>query len=276
MHRFISRALPACTLIASFAVSMASHAADDGLQAAIAGTQRSAANVARDPARHPLETLRFFGIAPTMTVVELTPGGGWYTEILAPYLKPQGRLIAAGDDPASTDDYTSKSGQRMIKKFAAAPETFGKVTIAVFDPPSRLTFAPAGSVDMVLTFRNIHNWIAELDEPGLKQTFAAIYAGLKPGGMFGVVEHRLPETMTQDAKASSGYVHPSFVIKLAEAAGFKLAAQSEINANLKDKAEHPKGVWTLPPTYANGETDRSRYAAIGESDRMTLKFVKPK
>ncbi|MBC7574112.1 MAG: class I SAM-dependent methyltransferase, partial [Herminiimonas sp.] len=170
MHRFISRALPACTLIASFAVSMASHAADDGLQAAIAGTQRSAANVARDPARHPLETLRFFGIAPTMTVVELKPGGGWYTEILGPYLKPQGRLIAAGDDPASTDAYESKSGQRMIKKFAAAPDTFGKVDVAVFDPPSKLSFAPAGSVDMVLTFRNIHNWIAELDEPGLKQT----------------------------------------------------------------------------------------------------------
>jgi predicted methyltransferase len=276
MRQFFPRTLTACALIAAFACSASAHAADDGLEAAIAGSQRSAANMARDPSRHPLETLRFFGIAPTMTVVELIPGGGWYTEILAPYLKPRGHLIAAGDDPASTDAYASKSGQRMLKKFASAPELFGKVEATVFDPPSKMAFAPAGSVDMVLTFRNIHNWIAEVDEPALKKTFAAIYTSLKPGGVFGVVEHRLPETMTQDAKASTGYVHPSFVIKLAEGAGFKLAAQSEINANPKDKAAHPKGVWALPPTFANGDTDRSRFAAIGESDRMTLKFVKPK
>lgn len=211
-----------------------------------------------------------------MTVVEISPGGGWYTEILGPYLQARGHLIAAGDDPKSADADERKAAARMGSRFAARPDVFGKVQIGVFSPPANLNYAAPGSVDMVVTFRNVHNWIAELDAAALKQTFTRIYASLKPGGVFGVVDHRLPENRVQDAKATSGYVHPSFIIKLAEEAGFKLAAQSEINANPKDTADHDKGVWTLPPTYANGAVDRDRYAAIGESDRMTLKFVRPK
>ncbi len=272
MNRFIARALLGCALLAA----TAAQADDAQLRAAIAGSQRTPANVVRDPARHPYETLTFFGVEPSMTVVELLPGGGWYTEILAPYLQAKGKLIAAGDDPASSDEYQRNSGQRMAKKFAATPAVFGKVEVAVFHPPSKMSYAPTGSADMVLTFRNIHNWVEELDEAGVRQTFANIYASLKPGGIFGVVEHRLPKDKVQDAKASSGYVHQDYVIRMAEGAGFKLAAQSEINANPKDTADHKGGVWALPPTFANRDVDRARYAAIGESDRMTLKFVKPK
>ena len=272
MTRYLARTVLCCALVAT----SAAHADDSALRAAIAGSQRTPANVVRDPARHPYETLTFFGIEPGMTVVELTPGGGWYTEILAPYLQARGKLIAAGDDPASNDEYQRNSGQRMARKFAATPAVFGKVEVAVFNPSSKIAYAPAGSADMVLTFRNIHNWVAELDQAGVKQTFASIYASLKPGGVFGVVEHRLPKDKTQDAKASSGYVHQEYVIKMAEGAGFKLAAQSEVNANPKDTADHKGGVWALPPTFGNRDVDRARYAAIGESDRMTLKFIKPK
>lgn len=272
-NRLLAAAIFGGALIAS---CMSAHAADDKLRAALADSRRTPANAMRDPARHPYETLSFFGITPAMTVVEIWPGGGWYTEILAPYLKADGRLIAAGDDPASASEGERKSAQRMVAKYAANPELFGKVTVSVFSPPSNVTIAPAGTVDMVLTFRNVHNWIADLDDKGLKNAFAAIYASLKPGGVFGVVEHRLPESRPQDKTASTGYVHSSFVIRMAEGVGFKLAAQSEINANPKDTADHPNGVWALPPSYANKDKDRAAYAAIGESDRMTLKFVKPK
>ncbi len=251
-------------------------AADDRLRAAIADVNRTPANVARDPARHPYDTLHFFGITPAMTVVEIAPGGGWYTEILAPYLKADGKLIAAGPDPKSADEGERKAALRMAAKYAADPARFGKVAPGVFSPPANVAIAPPGAADMVLTFRNVHNWIAELDDKGMKNAFAAMFAALKPGGVLGVVEHRLPENRPQDATASTGYVHASYVIKLAEGAGFKLAAQSEINANPKDNADHPNGVWALPPSFANKDKDRAAFAAIGESDRMTLKFVKPK
>ena len=248
--------------------------ADDALRAAIASTQRAPAAVARDAARHPYETLNFFGIRPDMTVVELSPGGGWYTEILAPYLKPRGQLILAGDDPESTVGYYRRSAERMDKKLKADPAHFDRVRVAVFAPPAQLQYAAPGSADMVLTFRNVHNWAAQGDEV-VAAVFKSVHATLKPGGVFGVVDHRLPASRVQDAKASSGYVHVAYVVKLAEAAGLKLAAASEINANPKDLADHPGGVWALPPTWRNKEQDRARYEAIGESDRFTLKFVKP-
>lgn len=245
-------------------------AADDALTTAIANSGRTPANVARDVYRHPYETLTFFGIKPTMTVVELVPGGGWYTEILAPYLRDKGKYIAAGSafDPAKRGTVAFKA------KLDAAPAMYDKVVMGVFSPPATYNIAPAGSVDMVLTFRNVHNWI-EGGDAGVVEVFKQMYTVLKPGGVFGVVDHRLPESATQDATASSGYVKVSYVVAMAEKAGFKLAAQSEVNANPKDKADHKNGVWALPPTYANKDADKAMYQAVGESDRMTLKFVKP-
>jgi predicted methyltransferase len=257
-------------LAALLAAGLCSAAqADEALKAAIAGSHRTAANVARDGARHPYETLAFFGIKPTMTVVELTPSGGWYTEILAPYLRDKGVLIGAGEEAKPENGY----GTMFMKKVNSSP-VYDKVRIGIFEPPVKYAIAPANSVDLVLTFRNFHNW-AGLGDDKLKEMLKSIHTVLKPGGVFGVVDHRLPVAMTQDARASSGYVHEAYVIKLAEAAGFKLAARSEINANPKDKADHRKGVWALPPTLANKEENRAAYLAIGESDRMTLKFVKP-
>jgi len=235
----------------------------DPLKAAVAADHRSVGNVARDPARHPYETLSFFGIKPTDTVVELAPGGGWYTEILAPYLREGGQLYAAD------------GGSARFKAKMDSMGVYGKVKITTFDPKNdRLDIAPAGTADAVLTFRNVHNWM-DLGGDKAQNVFNAAFKALKSGGVLGVEEHRLPASRTQDPKGGSGYVHEATVIKFAEAAGFKLAGRSEVNANPKDTADHPEGVWTLPPTYALKDKDRAKYQAIGESDRMTLKFVKP-
>ena len=260
-------------LAAALATGMlqAAHA-DDALKAAITSTGRSPANVARDPARHPYETLTFFGIKPTMTVVELAPGGGWYTEILAPYLRDKGKLIAAGESPASPNAGAKRYADSLTKKLAANPALYGKVQRGVFEPPRAYDIAKPDSVDMVLTFRNLHNWMEGGDEE-LKKTLAEIYKVIKPGGVLGFEDHRLPAA--RKAGSTGGYVHEAYVIKMAESVGFKLAGKSEINANPKDTADYAKGVWTLPPTLANKDVDREKYLAIGESDRMTLKFVKP-
>ena len=262
--------------LAAFALStlMSVAIADDALRAAIAGTHRAPENVARDGARHPYETLKFFGITPTMTVIELSPGGGWYTEILAPYLRPKGQLIAAAYDPESSVKYFKKNRADFEKKIAGNPAVYDKVKLSVFEMPGKLDFMPVTQVDMVLTFRNLHNWSRNGDA-AIIGAFQKVFNSLKPGGVFGIVDHRLPAAIKQDEKASSGYVHEAYAIRLAEAVGFKLAAKSEINANPKDTADHPEGVWTLPPSYALKEKDREKYQAIGESDRFTLKFVKP-
>lgn len=247
-------------------------AKDALLKEAIAGKHRSAAHVARDTARHPYKTLRFFGIKPTMTVVELVPEGGWYTEILAPYLREKGRLIGAGE---SLKVEKPGASALMFKKLLDSnPAVYDKVETGVFEPPANFDIAKPNSVDMVLTFRNVHNWV-EFGDDGVKSTFKAVYSSLKKGGIFGVVDHRLPAKMPQDEDAQSGYIHESYVIRLAKAAGFRLLAKSQVNANPKDRANHDKGVWALPPTFANQEVDKAKYAAIGESDRMTLKFIKP-
>lgn len=263
----------ACTFMGAAQAAM--EAPDPALQAAIANAQRSPANAARDNARHPYETLVFFGIKPHQTVVELSPGGGWYTEILAPYLRDQGKLIAAANDPNASSEFSRKSADRFKQKLNASPALFNKVQLGIFEPPSKQDYAAKNSADLVVTFRNIHNWVDAGGDANVKSVFQTAYDSLKQGGVFGVVEHRLPAGKTQDAKASSGYVHEAYVIKLAESVGFKLAAKSEINANPKDNAEHENGVWALPPTYTNKDKDRAAYQAVGESDRMTLKFVKP-
>jgi predicted methyltransferase len=243
--------------------------ADDKLKATIEGKHRVAANAARDAARHPYETLAFFGIRPDMTVVELSPEGGWYTEILAPYLREQGKLIGAEMEIKPANKYA----MRFKAKLDSNPAVYDKVAIGIFEPGKRYDFAAPGSVDMVLTFRNVHNWV-ELGDQKMQELFKAVHTSLKPGGVLGVTDHRLPASMKQDAEARSGYVHEAWVIRTVEAAGFKLVAKSEINANPKDTADHPNGVWTLAPTNAVKGPDAAKYAAIGESDRMTLKFVK--
>ncbi|MFM9852577.1 MAG: class I SAM-dependent methyltransferase [Sphingomonadaceae bacterium] len=237
------------------------------LAAALAGTHRSEANRARDQYRNPAQTLAFFGVKPGRTVVELWPGGGWYTEILAPYLSAKGSYTVASPVGRNTD--------RINKFLDANTPLYGKVKRANFPAaPGAVPVAP-GSADVVLTFRNVHNWRFGGTDAA-QAAFNQIFAMLKPGGVLGVVDHRLPETMDVAREEKSGYMKRSSVIAFATKAGFKLAAESEINANPKDTHDYPMGVWTLPPNFAEGDKDRAKYAAIGESDRMTLKFVKPK
>ncbi len=245
---------------------------DPALQAAISGDQRSPENVRRDAHRHPGETLAFFGIRPDMQLIELWPGGGWYTEILAPYLRDRGHLTAASFGADNPVPFRARYHRKFMDKLKASPAVYDRVSVITLDPPQRADLGPANSADMVLTFRNLHNWI---NDDALEAVFQAVYRVLKPGGIFGVVEHR--GIVGADVKASSrqGYVPEAYVIETLEKIGFLLAGRSELNANPKDDKQHPKGVWTLPPSYRLGDTDRAKYAAIGESDRMTLKFVKP-
>jgi predicted methyltransferase len=260
MHRF---AIAAALCVAA-AAPAAAASVDPALAAAIAAPSRSDANKARDQYRHPAETLTYFGLKPTMTVVEVAPGGGWYSEILAPYLAAKGHYIAAFEQEGPNG---AKALARYKDKLAAAK--LDKVTITDF-AGGKGPIAPAGTADLVLTFRNVHNWTAD---GSAGDAFKSFYAALKKGGVLGIVDHRRPENQA-DVK-DSGYVKVSDVRKLAEAAGFKFVGASDINANPKDTHDYPKGVWTLPPTYAEGDKDKAKYAAIGESDRMTLKFVKP-
>jgi predicted methyltransferase len=233
------------------------------LDAVLAGSWRSAANKARDVYRHPKATLQFFGLQPDQTVIEITPGAGWYSEVLAPLLRDNGHYIAAVTD----NNAEAKQDVAALRaKFAADPTQYAKTSIATFNPQAPV-FGPAGSADMVLTFRNVHNWAMA----GTAQAmFKAFYAVLKPGGVLGVVDHRAAPGATLDSVKGSGYLPTDYIIKLATDAGFKLDGQSEVNANPKDTKDYPKGVWTLPPTLTLGDQDR----AIGESDRMTLRFVK--
>ncbi len=243
------------------------------LQKAAAGEHRSAENIARNQYRHPVETLSFFGIRPNMTVVEISPGGGgWYTEVLAPFLREQGRLIAANYDTGSEIEYYRVNAAKYLEKLKSRPDLYDRVSAIDFAPPKKSELAPAGSVDMVVTFRNVHNWINTGNEA---QVFAAMFKALKPGGTLGLVEHRGKPDMVGKEWAKKGYVPEAETIRLAEQAGFKLVERSEMNANPKDTKDYPKGVWTLPPTLEEGDKDRDKYLAIGESDRMTLKFVKP-
>ncbi len=245
---------------------------------ALAGEWRVAPE--RDASRHPKETLAFFGVEPDMTVVEIWPGGGWYTSVLAPYLKlGGGTLVAAAPDPAASD-YAKRSVTKFTETFIDNADVYGDITLSIAAPTADSFTAEDGTADVVLTFRNVHNWMMN---GFAEDMFAKSYKALKPGGVLGVVEHRLPSSADQDAKGMTGYVQESLVRQMAEEVGFEFAGSSEINANPKDTADHPFGVWTLPPNSRSaprgGETpadfDPAKYLAIGESDRMTLKFVKP-
>lgn len=242
------------------------------LQDSLNAQHRSTANKARDQYRHPLQTLEFFEIKPDMTVVEIWPGGGWYTEILAPYLRNKGQLVAAHFSTQSKVPYFTKSVKAFIEKTSANPETYSKVLITELDAPEKVSIAPAGSADRILTFRNVHNWMKAGQADAV---FKAMYTALKPGGILGVVEHRAAPDKEQDPQAKSGYVREDYVIALAQKAGFKLVGKSELNANSKDTKNHPAGVWTLPPSMRLKDENKQQYLEIGESDRMTLKFVKP-
>lgn len=264
-------------LTAAIALSLSacvSTSTSEQLTEASQGELRSAQAQARDQYRHPVETLTFFGIEPNMTVVEVSPGGGWYTDILAPLLKGKGTLYAA-HFPADSDVKYYQRSLAGFKEKMANTRAYADIRLTEFHPGTHHNIAPEGSADMVLTFRNLHNWYMNADEQGVKDAMRAFYTALKPGGVLGVVDHRLPETRDSGKAKRSGYVKESWVIALAQEAGFELVAKSEINANPKDFANHPKGVWTLPPSLSLGEEDRAKYEAIGESDRMTLKFIKP-
>ncbi|HZW19632.1 MAG TPA: methyltransferase [Luteimonas sp.] len=264
----------AATAAGQEAAAPAQAEVDAALQQAVAGDWRDPANVARDRYRHPAETLAFFGVKPGQTVIEITPGGGWYAEILAPLLRGDGHYVAAVVDPmavkeGSGRDYQQKSKSGLEAKFAAAPAQFDGAGLVAYDPNAPVFGAP-GSADVVLTFRNVHNWRMAGQAEGM---FRGFFDVLKSGGTLGVVEHRAAADVGDDDK--SGYVGVRQMIAMAEAAGFKLDAQSEINANPKDTKDYPGGVWTLPPTNNHDDADDAKYQAIGESDRMTLRFVKP-
>lgn len=239
----------------------------------IAGDWRTPGFTERDRYRHPAETLAFFGLRPHHTVVEITPGGGWYAEILAPYVREEGRYVAAVVDPAALPEdrrgYYSRSLATLQELFNGKPGQFDRAQVVRYDPAAP-SFGEAGSADMVVTFRNVHNWLGADQAEGM---FGGFFEVLKPGGVLGVVDHRAGDGMAE--YDDSGYVGQDRMIALAEGAGFQLDASSEVNANPADTRDHPNGVWTLPPTNNHDEADAGKYARIGESDRMTLRFVKP-
>lgn len=278
-NRLVASLLVASIAVSSFVLLLGSPpaVADEEaearakLEAIIAGDHRTPSYVKRDQYRHPLETLLFFGVRPDMTVVEIWPGGGWYTEILGPFLNEKGKYYAAHRNRDTSDERILAGIKRYEEKLAERPEQYSGVIITELSR-KKGDIAPAGSADMVLTFRNIHNWMKFGFE---RHVFDAMFMALKPGGILGVVEHRADPNEFPDPQALSGYVHEEQVIQMAEAAGFKLAGKSEVNANPKDTRNHPMGVWALPPSLKLKEQDRDKFIAIGESDRMTMKFVKP-
>jgi predicted methyltransferase len=242
------------------------------LEKLMVGDHRSAANIARNESRHSIETLGFFGLKSDMTLIEIGPSGGWYTEILAPYMRDHGHYYGAHFSPNSRNIQQRRSLENFEAKLGTSPDLYGKAIIRNLHPPHETAIGPEKGADIALTFRNVHNWMAR----GLEQDFFnAFYDNLKPGGILGVIEHRAPANSNKQYMIDSGYVSEAYVKQLADSAGLKFVESSEINSNKRDTKDHPEGVWTLPPNYRMGDIDRGKYAAIGESDRMTLKFIKP-
>jgi len=270
MHRFL---LLVTTLLLSFTSMAGSHTFAERVDMGMQGEHRSEANKARNQYRHPVETLEFFGIEDGMTVMEIWPGGGWYTEILAPAMRDHGKLVIATWDPdvQGQSSYRYELPKKMEATFADNPEVYDQVTVEYFSPPGSASLGEAGSIDAVVTFRNTHGWVSGGQAQDIFNEFARV---LKPGGILGVVQHRADEGSDTSVTAKTGYVSEAVVKELAANAGLGFEEASEINANPKDSKDHPEGVWTLPPGYALGDTDKEKYSAIGESDRMTLRFRK--
>lgn len=264
---------PVAEQLAPPAVPTAQERTEDALKRAVGGSWRSRENAVRDAYRNPVQTLTYFGVEPQHTVIEITPGSGWYSEILAPYLREQGQYIAAVVDPMALPedrrDYSSRSKAALEEKFAAAPEQFERARLVAYDPAAP-RLGPADSADVVLTFRNVHNWYGNGQAEAM---FKAFYDVLKPGGTLGIVEHRAVSEVAPDDR--SGYMGQAQVTAMVQAAGFVPAGHSQINANPRDTKDHPNGVWTLPPVNRHDEADAAKYRTIGESDRMTLRFRKP-
>ena len=245
----------------------------DQIRKAVGSPHRTISNVMRDAGRNPEQTLAFFAIEPQHTVVEIWPGEGWYTEILAPLLRAEGKYIAAHFEPDSPVEYFQKSRANFEDELAGSPDAYDKVELTVlnFDPEKPI--AAPESADRVLTFRNVHNWLGQgRDEAAL--VFSKMHAALKPGGMLGLVEHRARIGTDLETMIKTGYVTEELVVELAEEAGFELLTRSPVNQNSRDTTDHPEGVWTLPPTLQLGDENRAQYLSIGESDRMTLLFIK--
>ena len=258
-------------LIAGCAMTSTRQATAQALDNILSDPHRSEADRARDRYRHPKDTLLFFGIRPEMSVLEVWPEPGWYTDIIAPLLRDRGKYYAAVIEADPGSQYISARLEGFRNRLAADPTLYGNPTVVTF-PSNGADVVPAGSLDMVVTFRNLHNWMARGTAP---QVFATIFKALKPGGVLGLTEHRGNPAVPQDPQAKSGYVNQDYAIQLIEAQGFRLVGASEVNANPKDTKDYEQGVWTLPPTYRLGDKDREKYAEIGESDRFTLKFEKP-
>lgn len=264
-------------LAAVLGLAAASSMAAD-LQSIVNGDVRSAENKARDQYRHPVETLQFFGVQPTMHVLEIWPAKGWYTEILAPFLKDQGQLTIARnrhndgnlDDPKKI--HWARLADKLDQELAKRPEYFGRVQSLEFDPPALLFLGGVNQYDMIISCRNSHVW----NEQGyLLDVYRSFFDALKPGGILAMEEHRSSTLSSIASRAGEGYLDEYYVISVAKEAGFELVSRSEINANPKDTKDYPRGVYALPPTLAMGDQDKAKYLAIGESDRMTLKFRKP-
>jgi predicted methyltransferase len=268
-HKVIAGLLCAAVL-AACATSSSRQSTAQQLTNILAGDQRTEAERARDPYRHPKETLLFFGIRPEMTVLEVWPEPGWYTEIIAPLLRDNGKYYAAVMPANPASAYATKRRAEFEAKLASRPDLYSKVNVVPL-PADGSDVVPPGTLDMAVTFRNIHNFMADGDA---SQTFATLYRALKPGGLLGVVEHRGNPAVPQDPKAKSGYVNEDYAIRLIEAQGFRLVAKSQVNDNPKDTKDYEQGVWTLPPTFVLGTKDHAKYAAIGESDRFTILFAK--
>lgn len=273
LKSFLSIVILASAFLSPYSFAQNLSSQELSLQQILEGSHRSPQSIARNRSRHPIETLQFFGLTRNMTLIEIGPSGGWYTEILAPYMRDRGRYYGAHFSPNTTNSFQRKNLEAFEDKLTANPFIYGRALIRHLQPPTETAIGPEGGADIALTFRNVHNWMSR----GLEQEFfSAFFENLKPGGILGVVEHRAPDTAARQEMIDTGYVSEAYVKKIAESAGFEFVASSEINANQKDTKDHPEGVWTLPPNFRAGEVNQDKYAAIGESDRMTLKFRKPK